>query len=185
LSIAIFAGKSFEVNSDMINTFNELQYGSSIQTEKQDSDKGKPSTYIKGSDLDTMSYNIQLDKSFGVEPRSEMEQWVDIMNDKRPYPFILGGRPMGGNWLLVSVEADNIKVDSTGDILTMDLSLKFDEHVRDGSPQNDKESPPAVKTSELDKIMAIPDGDLYGPDVTAKRENPNFDGALRINSGSR
>jgi hypothetical protein len=134
LAIAIFANKTFEVNANKLYTFDGFQYASSLQTEKQDSTNGKPNTYIKGPDLDNVSFTIKLDVAFGIDPRREWEDWRAIMNSQITYPFILGGRPLSPyNFLLLGVTPSNVNFDNKGNILAMDLELKFDEFVHKGA----------------------------------------------------
>jgi Phage protein U len=135
MAIATFGNKVFQVSASKMYTFNEFQYSSSLQTEKQDVLERKPSTYNKGPDLDSMSFKIHLDAMFGVNPRAEMESWISIMNEGIAYPFILGGKPLGSSkWLLVSVGESNVNIDNAGKILGIDIDLKFDEYVSAGKP---------------------------------------------------
>lgn len=134
MSIATYASKVFQVSSDKIYTFDDFQYSSALQTEKQDTEGTKPSTYNKGSDLDSLSFKINLDVSYGVNPRTEWEDWKEIMNSSVAYPFILGGKPLGiYNFLVVGVAPSNVKIDNIGNILAMDLEVKFEEYVRAGA----------------------------------------------------
>lgn len=142
MAIAVFASKAFEVNTDKIYTLNDLQHNSTLQTEKEDIQGSKPSTYIKGLDLDNMSFKIKLDVDFNINPRKEWESWKEIMRAAVPYPFILGNRPYGGcNWLLIAVSHSSVRIDNNGEILSLELDLKFDEYERQGySKENSKKS---------------------------------------------
>jgi phage protein U len=135
MAIATFGTKVFQVSTSKMYTFNDFQYSSSLQTEKQEVLGRKPSTYNKGPDLDSMSFKIHIDAAFGVNPRVEMESWRAIMNAGVAYPFILGGKPLGSSkWLLVSVDESNVNIDNAGKILGVDIDLKFDEYVSAGKP---------------------------------------------------
>jgi phage protein U len=137
MAIASFSSKVFQVNSNKMYTFQEFQYTSSLQTDKQDVAGSKPSTYNKGPDLDSMSFKLVLDVAFGVNPRKEWDSWKAIMNSGMAYPFILGGRALGSyKWLLTSVSPSNVVLDGKGNILSLELDLKFDEFVRAGSAQS-------------------------------------------------
>lgn len=147
MAIASFASKIFNVSGTNIYTFQDLQYSSSIQTEKQDAAGTKPSTYDKGPDLDNMSFTIKLDITFGVNPRSEWEDWKNILNSGITYPFILGGRPLSRyNFKLISVTPSNFNIDNKGNILALDLELKFDEYVREGSASSSSSSSSKTKS---------------------------------------
>lgn len=133
MTIAVFGSKSFEVSANKIYTMDDLDYSSALNTEKQDSSNGKPSTYNKGPALNSLTFKIVLDVSLGINPRSEIEEWEAIKDAGIAYQFILGGRPIGKyKWLLVDVQASNFTIDNTGIITAAKLSLKFDEYVRAG-----------------------------------------------------
>lgn len=147
--IATFAGKVFQVDSKKICTFDGFSYSSALQTEKQDVDGAKPSTYIKGPDLDTFNLTIRLDAALGVNPRNEWSDWINILSRKTAYPFILGGVPLNNTrWLLISVSPSNFVFDDNGKILSLDLNLKFEEYIRLG---NKKESSSFSKSASGSK----------------------------------
>jgi len=152
MSIASFGTKVFEVSGDKIYTFQDFQCSASLQTEKQDSVGNKPSTYNKGSDLDTIGFKLKLDISYGINPRNEWEDWKTIMESSVSYPFILGGKPIGNNkYLLVGVKPSNFNVDNKGNILSMELDFSFDEYVREGTADTKKTSKKTSKKSSTDK----------------------------------
>jgi hypothetical protein len=134
LAIASFAYKVFQVTGDHLYTIDDFQYSSSLQTEKQDAEGTKPSTYNKGPDLDSMSFKIKLDVGFDCHPRIEWEDWKSLLNSGVSYPFILGGKPLGYyNWLLIGVTPSDFNIDNAGNIIALDLELKFEEYVRAGA----------------------------------------------------
>jgi hypothetical protein len=158
MEIATFANKYFEVSGDKICTFQDFQYSSSLQTEKQDASGSKPSTYNKGPDLDNMSFKVHLDVAYGVNPRNEWEEWRDLLNSGDAYPFIMGGRPLGDNrFQLVGVTKSNVNTDNCGNYVSLDLELKFDEYVREGSEEASKKK----STSSKDKgVQGLSDAEF-------------------------
>jgi len=134
MAIAVFGNKMFVVTSSKIITFNDFQYGSTLETEKQDAAGKKPSTYNKGPGLDTLSIKIRLSADLGVNPRNQLGEWLKVKDAGVAYPFILGGKPFRPNkWLLVDVQASEGVIDNDGNFLALTLSLSFDEYVRPGS----------------------------------------------------
>ncbi len=164
MSVASFGTKVFEVNGDKIYTFEDFQYSSSLKTEKQDSTGSKPSTYKQGPELDSISFKLKLDVSFGINPRSEWEEWKSIMESGSAYPFILGGKPLGSNnFLLVGVKPSNFNIDNNGNILGVELDLSFDEYVREGTEKTSKSSKSkskkdsSKKTSKSKEVQGLSD----------------------------
>jgi len=133
MAIAVFGNKAFVVMDSKIVTFNDFQYGSTLETEKQDAAGKKPSTYNKGSGLDTLSIKVRLSADLGVNPRNQLGEWLKIKDAGVAYPFILGGKPFRPNkWLLVNVQASEEVIDNDGNFLALTLNLSFDEYVRPG-----------------------------------------------------
>lgn len=151
MPIAVFGSKIFQITADKIYTFSDFQYNSTLQTEKQDADGKKPSTYNKGPGLDSLGLKIRLSVDLGLNPRVEMGEWLAIKDDSIAYPFILGGVPFRPNkWLLVDVQASDEVFDNQGGMLAVILVLKFDEYVRPGSASESskkKGSSATAKTS--------------------------------------
>jgi hypothetical protein len=141
MAIAIFSKKTFQVSSSRIYTLNDFSLKSGLNTESQDVTGKKPSTYVKGGILESMSFSIPVGTSMGINARGEYEGWKSIMEAGMAYPFILGGKPVGNNkWLLKSVSLGNTKIDSKGYILSAALDIEFEEYVRPGSVQKNSTS---------------------------------------------
>src|SRR5690242_19769630 len=118
MMIAIYHNKSFQVSSNKMYTFTELALSSSLQVEKQDAKDKKPSTYIKGPDLDELNFSIPLRASKNMNIRKEYDSWINIMEDETPYPFILAGKPISKNkYLLINVSLGDTTIDSGGNFL--------------------------------------------------------------------
>lgn len=166
MPIAVFANKVFQVDSNKIYTFDNFQYTSALQTEKQDSAGKKPSTYNKGPDLDTLSFTIKLSTEMGVNPRNEWGSWKTLLNSGVAYPFILGGAPLNNaKWLLIEVTPSNFIFDNTGKILSLDLSLQFQEYVRPGKAEASSTSgtaakkSPGISSSDSQRLMQLINGE--------------------------
>lgn len=157
MAIASFSTKIFEVSGDKIYTFQDLQYSSSLQTEKQDSVGNKPSTYNKGSDLDTMSFKLKLDVSNGINPRNEWEEWKSILDSGVAYQFIMGGKPLGSNnYILVGVKPSDFNIDNVGNFLSLELDLSFEEYVRKGTAST-KKSSSKKSTKKSSEVQGLSD----------------------------
>jgi len=162
MAIASFANKVFTVDASKIYTFDKFQYSSSLQVEKQDAAGKKPSSYIKGPDLDTISITIPLSVEMGVNPRNEWGSWKALLQQGIPYPFILGGIPLNNaKWLLVEVTPSKAIMDNEGKILSLELYLEFQEYVRPGSAKE--------KTDKTTKVSISPG--LILSDVTYGSSN--------------
>jgi hypothetical protein len=150
--IATFAHKGFVVNGEKIITFNEFQFSSSLETEKQENNGDKPSTYIKNQALGSFGIKIALDRSLGIVPMNQINDWMKILADKVPYPFLLKGVPLlNTKWLLVDVSVSDTVVDIQGNLLAAQLTLKFDEFASQGSKKEASAVSAAKKSSKSTK----------------------------------
>jgi|GEM_PF-1214700 hypothetical protein len=181
MPIAVFGSKVFEITDSKIYTMDGLQYGTTLETEKQDAEGKKPSTYNKGPGLNSFSFTLKLDVTQGVNPRREMESWEQIKDASVAYPFILGRSPLGlGNkWLLVDIQASNSVIDNQGNMLKVDLQMKFDEYVRPGSAETSKSSSKKSRGSKNVSVPGLEPMDYvssYGPEdkTDYKRSNPGM-----------
>jgi len=169
--IASFAKKVFQVSSSRIYTISSLSWSGSLETESQEKLKSKPSTYIKGEALDTLSVEVVLRRDFKVDVRKEIEAWQAIKSKATPDYFILGTKPIGKNkWLLKSVGVSETQIDGKGNIVRAKLQLDFEEYVRAGKPQD--------KTKNVAKGVSLnltPSSYITNPPNKAenKRSNPN------------
>lgn len=146
--IASYGPKTFTVSNKKIDTFQDFQSSSAFDTENQELLGKKPSTVGKGSGLDSMSFVIVLMATLGVNPRKELEQWQELLSAGVAYPFILGKKPFGKNkWLLKGADASDYMIDSEGLILSLKLSLKFEEYVRAGKSESAKAQTNATTTT--------------------------------------
>ncbi|WP_024831598.1 phage tail protein [Ruminiclostridium josui] len=185
MAIAAFANKTFQVSSKKIYTFDEFSTGTALQTEKQDVAGKKPSTYIKGPDLDTMSFTIPLSITFGNNVLYEYDSWKAIMAAQKAYRFILGNKPVGGKWLLTSVALSDTIIDKKGTMTKAKLQLQFEEYVRAGAASASKSSTSTKSKSKKSTSKGVSQSDknilnslISGEKASQKRNNTNASAAV-------
>ncbi|WP_035172455.1 phage tail protein [Caldanaerobius polysaccharolyticus] len=185
MPIAVYANKTFQVSQSQVYTLNEFALSSGLNTEKQDATNKKPSTYIKGPDLDTISLSIPLDASLKNNIRAEYESWVALKDSQRAYPFILGGKPIGKNrWIIKSVGLSDTFIDNKGNIRKAKLQLEFEEYVRAGSANNSASAAvnskaPAKKSSRSSSgSVNLVNKIISDNKSTQKRNNTNAKSAV-------
>ncbi len=184
MAIAAFANKTFQVSSKKIYTFDEFSTGTALQTERQDVAGKKPSTYIKGPDLDTMSFTIPLNIIiFRNDVLYEYDSWKAIMAAQKAYSFILGNKPIGGKWLLTSVALSDTIIDKKGTMTKAKLQLQFEEYVRPGAASVSKSSKKSKSKKSTTKGVSQSDKSILnslisGEKSSQKRNNTNASAAV-------
>jgi hypothetical protein len=181
MPIASFQNKIFTVSSTKKSPLMGLNWSGGLETEAQGKLKDKPSTYIKGESLNTMSFEVPLRVDFKMNPRKEIEDWEAIMSREKPSLFILGTKPLGKNkWLLKSVSVSDPEIDSKGNILKALLKLEFEEYVRAGTASASSKTKAKKDTKSpaigLSGASLTPSNYIFDPPdkVESKRINPNI-----------
>jgi len=172
--IATYQGKVFQVSSRKLYTLAGFSLSGEIDTEAQEKVGDKPSTYIKGLGLDTISFQIPLSISFGHKIRAEIEFWQNVRDKRKPDVLLLGSKPVGKyKWLLKSVSVTGTEIDGRGELIKATIELQLEEYVRAGRKKEESSS----KTIALGQTL-IPD--VVFPPVSSstelgdlKRTNPN------------
>lgn len=157
MTIAVFAGKTFKVSTENIYTFDNLDINAELKTEEIEVQGKKPSTHVKGLGLDGISLQINLDARF-VDIWQEYESWMAIMAQAKPYPFIIGAKPVGVNkWLLKSVSMPVKQVNNRGIMLKASLNIILEEYVRPGAPQKEVTPvyPPGLTPAQIQDAVNI------------------------------
>lgn len=187
MSIAVFKNKTFQVSSNKIYTFDGLTWGGDIQSEVQEKLNSKPSTYIKGINLNNMSFEIPLKLSLGVNPKKEIEEWEAIRDSLQSSIFILGTKPLSGNkWLLKSVNVSNTVVDNRGILINATLKLEFEEFVRRGSAENSSSgSSSSSKKKAAVNVNIAPSDYIYKPPTKTQQTRNNTNVSSSIAKGAR
>ncbi len=151
----------FQVSSSSVYTFDNINWSGSISTEAQEKIGNKPSTYIKGSDLDSLSFDVALRSDLSHELRT-------------PDIFILGQKLLGANkWLLKSESVSDTAIDGSERMNKALLKLEFEEYVRPDKKKQKKELQGFRVVVVGSNI--VPDS-VYNPLNKAedKRHNPNY-----------
>uniref|UniRef100_UPI003F6610FE phage tail protein n=1 Tax=Gorillibacterium sp. sgz5001074 TaxID=3446695 RepID=UPI003F6610FE len=172
MPIASYQGKVFQG----MYTIDGLGWGGALDTEAQEKLQDKPSTYIKGKTLSTISFDIPLRAELGHNVRAEIEAWEAIRDTARPDYFILGEKPLGRNkWLLKSTTVSDPLLDAQGWLIKAVLKLELEEYVRAGSA----EASASKKAAAGVAIGLEPSPSIYSPPDKAeqKRANPNVSAA--------
>jgi hypothetical protein len=190
MPIAVFKNKSFQVSSNRIYTLNGLTWGGEIQSEAQEKLNSKPSTYIKGNGLNSMSFEVPLKLNIGVNPKKEIEDWEAIRDSLQSSIFILGSKPLGANkWLLKSVSVSNTIIDNKGTLIEATLKLEFEEFVRQGSAESAESSSGGSGTTSKKKAAVstgiAPSDYIYKPATKVEQTRNNTNVTSAVSKGAR
>lgn len=137
MGLGAFGKKLFEVSDKSIITPDGINIGESLNVEMQETDGGKPATYVKGISAMSISFDIPLNYLFcGVE--DEIEWWLKKMRSKTPEYLTLGNKTYGTNKMLVQdVKVNDLLLAPNGLHMKANLSLSFSEWTKKGYKRDD------------------------------------------------
>ncbi len=168
MALANFGPKIFEVSSNKYYTFEGLNYTTAVETETIENEGGKPSTYIKGYSLDTLSLAVKLNSKFHIIDE-EIESWRNIMKSNTPYYFIIGNKPLCPNKMKIkSLSFSETQNNRNGKFMKVTINIQFEEFVKEGT----KEQKEAASSKGKKNTKTKPD---YASmiDLAQKRNNAN------------
>lgn len=132
MSVGAFGTKAFEVNLNKILTPTNIGASETLNVELQETEGGKPATYIKGFNEMNITFDIILLHPF-VDVQSEIDWWFLKMRSKTPEYLTLGSKTYGTcKMLLVGVSVSKLVVGANGVQLKAVISLSFCEWTKEG-----------------------------------------------------
>lgn len=174
--IAAFGDLVFNVSAEQVYTFDNMALSASLEAEAQEVIENRPSTYIKGPNLETLSFKITLDSSFGIDVRTEIDRWRNMCNAGIPQTFTLGGVPVSDyQYLLRNVDVEIKNITKDGIITRADITVKMEEYVRPGSPPKDNTKDGGMGFSGIDPAVETA---LFSIDSSGMRSNPGVDESI-------
>lgn len=122
----------FEVSAEQVKTFTDLAFSNSASYAEHKIIGRKSLLEFTSLNPSTCSLNIPLSFETGTDPMEEITYFYTAMNDHEALAFTLGGDVMGeGLWVIESLEEKYTRIDSKGNVMAADLSLKLKEYLDD------------------------------------------------------
>lgn len=123
--IGSYAGISFTVSEDKVQTFQEMSRETAARWNTHEVIGAKPKQEFLGPDLDSMSFTMNLSAWRGVSPLQLAERLRRFCQKGEVDNLILGGRNFG-KYLIESVSETYDTVNNHGEVVqaSVDVSLK-------------------------------------------------------------
>ncbi|MDR7318922.1 phage tail protein [Brevibacillus nitrificans] len=91
----------------------------------------KPKAQWIGPGLDTVSFSMRFDASYGLNPRKELNQLVELERAGKALPLTIGGEGMGVYlWTITSLEQKWDHIDNQGNLLIASANISLKEYVK-------------------------------------------------------
>lgn len=128
--IGFFGDIIFETSDKRIMTFSELNRNAAGRWATHETIGSKPASEFLGPGLDTISFTVNLNGSFGTKPRTEMDKWIRKERAGEVAPLVIGNRVLGlDKWKIISVSQMWNVVLSKGEIFSGSVDIELEEYV--------------------------------------------------------
>ncbi|MFC4403326.1 phage tail protein [Gracilibacillus xinjiangensis] len=128
--IGFFGDIVFETSDRRILNFSGFTRNSSSRWSTQETIGAKPSSEFLGPGLDTISFTVNLNGSFGVKPRYEMNRWLIKERVGEVSPLVIGDAYLGvDKWRIVSVSQAWDVVLNRGELISGKVDIELEEYV--------------------------------------------------------
>ena len=105
--IGQFGDITFEVSDDKIVTFNNFRRDTASKYKNHELIGQKPRTEYIAPGLDIIAFTVILNAQFGVNPRDEMNRWLEYCRSGDAEWLAIGGRLLGvDKWIVKSVSQE-------------------------------------------------------------------------------
>ena len=125
--LAVFGPLTFEVNADLVRTWQTAKRAASARWATHDVYAGKPKKEFIGPGLAKITLDVRLDIERGVIPRDELRQMRDMMNTGAVNQFTVGGTFVG-DFSLDNVDETWSRVDHDGVLTVAVVALTLEEY---------------------------------------------------------
>lgn len=120
----------FEVSADKIRTFDGFTRESSDRWAAHEVIGQKPLSEFSGPGLDKVSFTMRLDAQYGINPRVEMENLLEMSRSGQVARLVIGGKPLGvDRWKITGLLQKWKVTDNQGNLLVAELDVTLEEYV--------------------------------------------------------
>ncbi len=121
----------FSVNSDKIETFNNLTWGSSAVIGSHQLHLGGNLAEFTGYNADTISFNIRISKYLGCDPDEDIQKLLEFEKSGRALKLVIGRNVYKHRWLIKSLKITAKHYDKLGNIIDADVAVSLTEYLKE------------------------------------------------------
>ncbi len=128
--VLTFRGRTLEVSSEVIKTFDEVELTREAKVKEQEGDagNGKPKAgyaKVEGIKADSVSFEVQLSQAAGTDVLEEMQGWRALVDGQSARIYFAGNDILGLDMTLTACQATEMRFDGAGIISRAKLKLTF------------------------------------------------------------
>ena len=131
--VGFMADIPFIVSSRFIRTFDDYGRGSAGRWAQHDIIGDKPVLEFIGSDVEKISFSMQLRADQGINPAKELEKLRKLRDNAKVFPLVIGGNMVTNNmWVLESVDESVSFWGKAGSMLSVKVNVTLKEYAGGG-----------------------------------------------------
>jgi phage protein U len=131
-ALGYFGDIGFVTSDQRIMNFSGLKREISARYSNHEVIGQKPVTEFLGPSLQSISFTINLNGSFGVKPRDEMDRWIKKVELGKAELLVIGGKPLGKDqWVVKSVSQTWETVFNKGELFSGKIEVTLEEYIGD------------------------------------------------------
>ncbi len=131
MQVGVLGDIVFQVSSNVIKTFDNLQWSGSARYSEHNRHLTNALTEFTGIDPDTMSFDMELSTYLGVDPMTELVKIWTYERSGKPLTFVVGERAYGKyKW---TIERHKIRMktyDKRGNVTGVSVSIDLLEYMK-------------------------------------------------------
>lgn len=128
--IGSFGPIAFSASSSKIFTLSGFGKGAESRFAEHDLAGKKPLLSFVGPGLESISFNMKLSLTLGVDPVTEINRLRDLRDNGIAQPFVLGGEYIG-DYVIKSLSESHRAMDGKGNLIAADISVSMKEYFDD------------------------------------------------------
>jgi hypothetical protein len=121
----------FQVSSDVIETFNNMQWSGSARYSEHKRHLTNALTEFTGLDPDTMSFDMELSAYLGVDPMEELAKLLTYERDGKAISLVIGEKLYGKyKWTINRHRIKMKTFDKSGNLTSATVSVDLLEYLK-------------------------------------------------------
>lgn len=118
---------TFQVNADLVRTWQELRLANAARWATHDVYGGKPVKEFLGPGLSKLNLSVRLDSQLGLIPNDELAQMRTMRDTGAVLQFTVGGE-LVGDFTLEQLDEEHKRWDAGGALLLAIANLTLEEY---------------------------------------------------------
>lgn len=128
MAVGYFGDVIFTTSDKKILSFHDFKLTASGSWGEHKRNGRKSEYEFLGPDSEGVSFVIELDANYGVNPRDEIEKLIKYAENGTINPLVIGGKKLGNRWRTLKLSSSWNHVMSGGELIKASATLTLAEY---------------------------------------------------------